>query len=94
MNTGLLISMILLVFFSAFFSSAETAFSSLNRVKLKAMMRDGASNKKYERALALSDDYDLVLSTVLIGNNIVNIACTSIATLFFSGLLGISTSMR
>ena len=88
MNTGLLISMIVLVFFSAFFSSAETAFSSLNRVKLKAMMRDGASNKKYERALALSDDYDLVLSTVLIGNNIVNIACTSIATLFFSGLLG------
>ncbi len=88
MNTGLLISMIVLVLFSAFFSSAETAFSSLNRVKLKAMIRDGASNKKYERALALSDDYDLVLSTVLIGNNIVNIACTSIATLFFTGVLG------
>jgi len=80
--------MIILVLFSAFFSGAETAFSSLNRVKLKSMMRDGKSNRKIERALALSENYDTVLSTVLIGNNIVNIACTSLATLFFTGILG------
>lgn len=88
MNTGLLCALIVLVFFSAFFSSAETAFSSLNRVKLKAMMRDGKKNKKIENALTLAEKYDVVLSTVLIGNNIVNIASTSIATLFFTGLLG------
>ncbi|MCM1285748.1 MAG: hemolysin family protein [Acetobacter sp.] len=88
MNTPLLIVMIILVLFSSFFSGAETAFSSLNRVKLKAMKKDGKSNKAIDRALVLSENYDMVLSTVLIGNNIVNIACTSIATLFFTGILG------
>lgn len=88
MNTGILCAMVVLVLFSSFFSGAETAFSSLNRVKLKAMKSDGKSNKKIDRAIALSEDYDVVLSTVLIGNNIVNIACTSLATLFFTGLLG------
>ncbi|HBN38270.1 MAG TPA: hypothetical protein DD404_01965, partial [Ruminococcaceae bacterium] len=58
MNTGILCAMIILVLFSAFFSGAETAFSSLNRVKLKSMMRDGKSNRKIERALALSENYD------------------------------------
>ncbi|MGN0523235.1 MAG: hemolysin family protein [Eubacterium sp.] len=87
MNTSLLVVMVILVAFSAFFSSAETAFSSLNRVKLKAMENDTNSNR-IERALSLSADYDMVLSTILIGNNIVNIASTSIATLFFTGILG------
>lgn len=87
MNTPLLIVMIVLVMFSAFFSSAETAFSSLNKVKLKAM-EQGKANKKIRRTLKLADDFDMVLSTLLIGNNIVNIASTSIATLFFTGLLG------
>ncbi|MGN0533794.1 MAG: hemolysin family protein [Eubacterium sp.] len=88
MNTPLLIVMIILVLFSSFFSGAETAFSSLNKVKLKAMRKEGKSNKAIERALELAENYDVVLSTVLIGNNIVNIACTSIATLFFTGILG------
>ncbi|MGN1123149.1 MAG: HlyC/CorC family transporter [Eubacterium sp.] len=88
MNIGLLCAMAALVLFSGFFSSAETAYSSLNRVKLKSMMRDNKSNKRIERALKMSEEYDVVLSTVLIGNNIVNIASTSIATLFFTGLLG------
>lgn len=77
--------MVILVLMSGFFSASETAFSSLNRVKLKAMIKDGEKNKKVERALELSENYDVVLSTVLIGNNIVNIACTSIATLFLQG---------
>lgn len=88
MNTGILCAMVVLVLFSSFFSGAETAFSSLNRVKLKAMMNDKKLSKKIERALELSENYDVVLSTVLIGNNIVNIACTSLATLFFTGVLG------
>lgn len=88
MNTGLLCAMLVLILFSAFFSGAETAFSSLNRVKLKAMLNDEKENKGIKRALEVSENYDVVLSTVLIGNNIVNIASTSIATLFFTGLLG------
>lgn len=88
MNTPILIAMVVLVLFSSFFSGAETAFSSLNKVKLKAMMKEDGENKAIKRALKLADDYDVVLSTVLIGNNIVNIACTSLATLFFTGLLG------
>lgn len=88
MNTTLLmIVMVVLVLLSAFFSSAETAFSSLNRVKLKAM-QEGKQKKRIEKTLALSAEYDIVLSTILIGNNLVNIASTSLATLFFTGLLG------
>lgn len=88
MNTGILCAMIVLVILSAFFSGAETAFSSLNRVKLKTMMNGTKNHKPIKRTLALAENYDIVLSTVLIGNNIVNIACTSLATLFFTGLLG------
>jgi CBS domain containing-hemolysin-like protein len=87
MNTPILITMIILVLFSAFFSSAETAFSSLNRVKLKAIINSD-NEKRINRALKLSENYDIVLSTILIGNNLVNIASTSLATLFFTGLLG------
>ena len=84
----LIIVMIVLVLFSGFFSSAETAFSSLNKVKLKSMAAGGRSKKGIERALALSEEYDIVLSTILIGNNLVNIACTSIAALVFTGFFG------
>lgn len=84
----LIIVMILLVLFSGFFSSAETAFSSLNKVKLKSMMTSDKKSKRIKKTLELSDQYDIVLSTILIGNNIVNIACTSIATLVFTGFFG------
>ena len=84
MNSTLLIVMIILVLLSAFFSSAETAFSSLNKVKLKAM----GQTRRIQRTIELAEDFDIVLSTILIGNNIVNIASTSIATLFFTGILG------
>ncbi|MBQ9227852.1 MAG: HlyC/CorC family transporter [Eubacterium sp.] len=87
MNTPILITMIILVLFSAFFSSAETAFSSLNKVKLKAMS-ESKNEKKINKTLSLADNYDIVLSTILIGNNLVNIGSTSLATLFFTGLLG------
>lgn len=88
MNTGLLSAMIVLVCLSAFFSGAETAFSSLNKVKLKTMKGEKKHTKAIDRTLELADEYDVVLSTVLIGNNIVNIAGTSLATLFFTGVLG------
>lgn len=82
----LILVMVGLVSMSAFFSASETAFSSVNKIKLKNMAADG--NKRASRALKLAEEYDTVLSTILIGNNIVNIACTSIATLVFTGLLG------
>ena len=71
MATQILI-MVLLVLLSAFFSATETAFSSLNKTRLKSMSENG--NRKAERALRLAENYDELLSTILIGNNIVNIA--------------------
>ena len=71
---------------SAFFSASETAYSALNKVKLKTMIADG--NKRAELALELAEDYDKLLTTILIGNNVVNIAGTSMATVLFTGLLG------
>ena len=77
----LIIVLIGLILMSAFFSATETAFSSLNRIRLKNMVSNG--NKKAKRVLELADDYDKLLSTILIGNNIVNIGAASLATLIF-----------
>lgn len=88
-SVRLIIVMAVLVVLSAFFSSAETAFSSLNQVKLKSMLgEEGRKSKKIQRALSLSEEYDVVLSTILIGNNLVNIACTAISTIVFTGIYG------
>lgn len=70
---------------SAFFSASETAFTSANRVKLKTMMQNGS--KRAKDALALAEDYDRLITTILIGNNIVNIAASSLATSLFLVLL-------
>jgi len=85
-----LILMVVLVALSAFFSSTETAFSSLNRTRLKNMADHG--DKRAENTLALAERYDELLSTILVGNNVVNIALSSIATLFFIALVGDSDS--
>jgi len=85
---GQLILMVVLVALSAFFSSTETAFSSLNRTRLKSMAEHG--DKRAERTLALAERYDELLSTILVGNNVVNIALSSIATVFFVALVGSS----
>ena len=77
---------IVLIMFSAYFSATETAFTSVNRIRLKNMAGEG--NKKADRVLKLSDKYDKLLTTILIGNNIVNIAMTSIATMLFVNLMG------
>lgn len=87
-SVRLIILMAVLVLLSGFFSSAETAFSSLNKVKLKSMMTNDRKSKRIKKTITLSEQYDVVLSTILIGNNIVNIACTSIATLVFTGFFG------
>ena len=82
----LLIALIILVALSAFFSATETAFMSLSRIKIKNLA--GLGNKRAKRVLRLSENPDKLLSTVLIGNNIVNIASASIATILFVNFLG------
>lgn len=79
---GLWLALILCIALSAFFSATETAYSACNRVKLKTM--DGPRKEKAQIALALLEKYDSLITTVLIGNNLVNIVGTAIATLLFT----------
>ena len=81
-----LISLAVLVFLSAFFSSAETAFSTVNRVRLRTLAEE--DNKKAARVLAILDQYGKMLSAILIGNNIVNLSASSVATTFAIDLWG------
>ena len=78
--------LILLVAFSGFFSATETAFTTINRIRLKTMA--AAGSKRAALVLRMAEDYDRLLSTILIGNNIVNIASASIATVVFVRFLG------
>lgn len=69
----------ILLALSAFFSASETAFSTVNKIRLKTLAEGG--NKRAQKALSITEDYDRTISTILIGNNIVNIAASSIATI-------------
>ncbi len=83
---GLLIAILVLVLMSAFFSSTETAFSCSNKLKLRALASNG--NKKAKKVLDLAENnYDRFISSVLIGNNIVNLSATTLATLMFARLI-------
>ena len=75
-----IIIMAVCLLMSAYFSATETAFSTLSKTKLKTMIEKG--NKRADLALKLSENYDRLLSTILIGNNLVNILLSSIATVF------------
>ncbi len=77
---------VICIIFSAYFSATETAFSTFNRIRVKNLAEKG--NKKAAKVLALADDYDKLISTILIGNNLVNILSTSIATVLFIDLIG------
>ena len=78
--TAQIIIMAVCLLMSAYFSATETAFSTLSKTKLKTMIEKG--NKRASLALRLSENYDRLLSTILIGNNLVNILLSSIATVF------------
>ncbi|MBM7096246.1 HlyC/CorC family transporter [Bacillus sp. H-16] len=73
----LILFLVLLLLLSAFFSSAETAFSSANRIRLKTMKDEG--NKGAGKALYITEHFDQALSTILVGNNLVNIAAATIS---------------
>ena len=80
-----IVIMLVCLGFSAFFSSTETAYTSFNRAKMKNLAAEG--NKKAARALKISENYDKLLSTILVGNNIVNIVLSSLSTVLFIKVL-------
>ncbi|HML47650.1 MAG TPA: hemolysin family protein [Clostridia bacterium] len=92
-NIPLCLSILLLIALSAFFSATETAFSSLNLTRIKSL--SDAGHARATQVWTLSQDFDRLLSTILIGNNIVNILSASLATILFTrwlGNLGVSVS--
>lgn len=84
MTTTYMIAIAVLIMFSGVFSATETAYSSSSKIRLKNLANDG--NKKASMALVILDDFDKFLTTILIGNNIVNIGAATISTLLFSYL--------
>jgi len=80
-NNQILISLIILVLLYSFFSASETAFSSLNKIKLKALANTG--NIRAEKAYELTENFSKLLTTILIGNTIVNVVAASLATVLF-----------
>lgn len=73
-----IIFLVILIFLSAFFSSAETALTTVNKIRIRTLAEDG--DKRAERVLRITDDSGKMLSAILIGNNIVNLSASSIAT--------------
>lgn len=89
-----LVVLVILVVLSAFFSSAETAFSTANRIKMRTLSEDG--NKKATLVLKILESYSKLLSAILIGNNVVNLSASSLATtvaIALSEPLGLQTSL-
>jgi len=85
-NSTILMILIILVLFYSFFSASETAFSSLNKIKLKALANSG--NQRAASTLELMEDFSKLLTTILIGNTIVNVVSASLATVLFTRILG------
>lgn len=82
---GCLVGLIITIIFSGFFSASETAFSTAQKARLQAMSDDG--KKRAGKVLKLLDKYDKVLSTILVGNNIVNITSATLGTIIFASLI-------
>ena len=81
-SVPLLIALIVLVIFSGFFSATETAYSCANRTKLRSLAGNG--NKRAKKVLDLAENkFDKLISTILVGNNIVNLSAATIAATFF-----------
>ena len=84
-STGKIILIVILILFSAFFSASETAFTSLNRIRLKNASDNG--DKRATRVLRMAENFDKLLTTVLVGNNIVNILASSLSTILFVDIM-------
>lgn len=88
-NTASIVIIVICLVMSAYFSATETAFSTLNQIRVKNMAEKG--NKRAALVLKIVNDFDTMLSTILIGNNLVNILLSSVATVVFLRLLGEQT---
>lgn len=85
-SIGMLVALVILVAMSAYFSATETAFTSLNRIRLKNKADNGS--RRAAKTLVLAEEYDKLLSTILIGNNIVNNVATTVGAVLFIKLVG------
>lgn len=85
-NWIMYILLVILICLSAFFSASETAFSTVNKIRLRNRAENG--NHRAKAALDIAEHYDQALSTILIGNNVVNIGSSSIATVLAVDLFG------
>ncbi|TGY98025.1 HlyC/CorC family transporter [Petralouisia muris] len=89
MDSGDVIQLIIIIFLlmlSAFFSSAETALTTSNKIRLRSMAEEGS--KRAKKALEITDDSGKMLSAILIGNNIVNLSSASLATTLATKIFG------
>ncbi len=87
-DIGQLILLIVLLAFSAYFSASETAFSTVNKIRLKGYADSGS--KKAKMALDIAENFDRTLSTILVGNNVVNTASAALMTTVATSLFGAS----
>ena len=85
-NPWIFVLMVGLILISACFSMSETAFSSVGKVKLKTLIDQNVHGSK--KAFWIADNFDRTLSTILVGNNLANIALTTVSVLFFRGIFG------
>lgn len=85
-HTATIFGIMLLLVASAFFSASETAFTSASPIRLKKRAADG--DRRAAQALKLLDSYDILLSVILIGNNVVNITAAALSTALFVSLMG------
>ena len=79
---AIIVALIILIYCSSFFSSSETAFSTANQVRLKTFVEE--KKKGAKKALWIAENYDRTLTTILVGNNFVNIAATTLAGILFN----------
>ncbi len=86
MNTARIVLIIILLILSSFFSSAETAYMTINRVRAEALAKDG--NKRAVWVLKILDDYQKMISAILVGNNIVNLSVSALVTVFMTDVFG------
>lgn len=81
-NSAYLLTLIVLILLSGVFSAVETSFSSASKIRLRSMANDG--NESAKKVLKILDHFDRFLTTILIGNNVVNIASATIGTVLFT----------
>ena len=83
-SIAMIVAIVVLICMSAYFSATETAFSSMNKIRMKSWAESG--DHRAALAMDLVEDYDRLISTILIGNNIVNITASTVGTVLFTKL--------